>query len=326
MVTSILADGLSRRGFLAAGAAAGAGLAATASGAHASVQTGSADAAFAPFNPSDPAANVRAMARLAGDVEPGQTGRVRYVGRAFGYAPGEPIRPLYGIDGLGSTRIEMQEDGSARFLFSEFAVYTDLETGEPLTEWTNPFTGRTVPVWHQRNGPVNFTLRPDMNAFGAFQATESAPAFRLPWRIENGKATFALDVVSTRPNPLSVEEWPLESSGPEMHVSEHSAYVVEPELLADQSVTSLPFNAALQSLKPWHPWMLMGQRPGRVFARLNATKVAGLSGIDPRAAAFARENLADFIEAPESWTGAYNAAHGIYAATMSPAAPAGDGE
>ncbi|MGJ3230800.1 MAG: DUF1838 family protein [Oceanicaulis sp.] len=314
------AAGLSRRALFSTAAAGGAALAFAGAGA---VSARRSD--FAGFDPEDPAANVRAMARLAGDLNPLKTGHVRYVGRAFGAAPGEPVRPLYGLDGLGSTRIEMQEDGSARFLFSEFAVYTDLETGEPLTEWTNPFTGRTVPVWHQRNGPVNFTLRPGMNAFGAFEATEDAPGFRLPWRMENAMATFALDVVSTRPNPLSREDWPAESTGPQMHISEHSAYVVEPALLADDSVTSLPFNAALQSLKPWHPWMLMGERPGLVFARLTASKVSGLDAIDPRAAAFARAHMAEFIEAPAEWTGSYRTAHAIYADTQSPQPVAGEG-
>ncbi|MEM7728775.1 MAG: DUF1838 family protein, partial [Pseudomonadota bacterium] len=108
------------------------------------------------------------MARLAGDLDPSGVGRVHYSGRAFGVAPGEPVRPLYGIEGLGSNRIQSMADGTQRFMFAEFAVYTDLETGAPLTQWTNPYTNETLPVWHQRNGPVNFALSPAMNAFGAF--------------------------------------------------------------------------------------------------------------------------------------------------------------
>ena len=274
---------------------------------------GSASFAF-----DDPRANVRAMARFAGDLDPAKQGRVHYSGRAFAVVPGQPVRPIYGIEGIGSTRIEAIADGGYRFLFSEFAIYTDLETGLPLTQWTNPVTNEVVPVWHQRNGPINFALRPDMNAFGAFDAVDAAPAFKLPWVSEGELASFALDVTSQRKNPLDPATWPLESSGETMFLSEHSQYFVDRVALANEALTSLPFHAALQSQKPWHPWMMMGQRDGYVFTRMIANKVDGLDALPAPVAAFARENMAEWTQAPLEWTGAYASAHSIYAKTMSP--------
>lgn len=273
------------------------------------------------FDYRDPLSNVRAMARLAGDLTPNGIGRVHYSGRAFAIVPGEPVRPLYGIEGLGSTRIEPVENNQYRFLFSEFAIYTDLATGRPLDSFANPMTRETVPVWHQRNGPINFALRPEMNAFGAFDAVDQQPAFRLPWVVDGDTASFALDVTSARRNPLPPARWPRESSGEMMHLSEHSQYFVAASELADPGQTSLSFHAALQSNKPWHPWMLMGQRPGYVFTRMTARKVAGLDALPAPVAAYARANLNDWLEPPASWTGSYRSAHAIYAETMTPKAP-----
>ncbi|MEO0412839.1 MAG: DUF1838 family protein [Pseudomonadota bacterium] len=316
MPTLDLLNALPRRSFLvgtsvAVGAAALPG-SAVADGHDASTKTSSA------FDFEDPAKNVAVMARLAGDMSGERAGHVHYSGRAFGTLPGEPIVPLYGIEGMSSTKTLPVEDGKFRFLFSEFAIYTDLETGKPLSKWTNPYTNETLPVWHQRNGPVNFALSPKMNAFGGFNATQAAPAFRLPWRMIDGTASFALDVTSKRKNPLLPEKWPRESSGATMFVSEHSQYFVSPVDLANDAITDLSFHASLQSNKPWHPWMMMGQQPGGVFARLYARKVPGIEALDPSVAEVASTHLASFVEAPAEWTGTYKTAHSIYAATMQP--------
>nr|WP_070959368.1 DUF1838 family protein [Hyphomonas sp. Mor2] len=273
------------------------------------------------FDFDDPLNNVAAMARLAGDLDPAKSGRVKYKGRAFGLVPGQAIEPLYGIEGMGTNRIEVMPDGSHRFLFSEFAVYTDLKTGEPLSEWSNPFTGRVVEVWHQRNGPINFALSPGFNVFGQFDAVDSGDGFQLPWEMIDGYASFALDVTSKRSNPLTPETWPMESSGETMFISEHSQYFVDPMALSDESKTSLSFHATLQSNKPWHPWMQMGQRPGFVFARLSASKINGIGDLSPKVARFAQDNLADWIDAPSEWTGDYYTAHRIYGETKTPAGP-----
>jgi len=183
--SSALLDILSRRtvlsGFAGLAAAAPAALFSSSAVAMGDAKAVDATSSLPDFDFTDPDANVRVMARLAGDITGQRAGHVHYSGRVFGMMPGKPVKPFYGIEGMSSTKTIPIEDGKYRFLFSEFAIYTDLKTGAPLENWENPFTGEVVPVWHQRNGPVNFALSPKMNAFGGFNATEDAPGFRLPW-------------------------------------------------------------------------------------------------------------------------------------------------
>ena len=265
-----------------------------------------------------PAENVRTMARLTSTLEPGKQGYVRYTGRAYALHADGKNQPMYGIDGIGALRALPQPDGSIRFLFSEFAIYTDLATGKPLERWTNPL-GREVEVWHQRNGPVNYTLDPAKAMFGAFaRSGPPVQGFQLPWTQIGPFASFAIDAAVDRKNPLSPEEWPLESTGETLPTTEHSQYAVLLSDLADRDRPTLPFFASLQSLKPWHPWMAMGRTPGRVFARLVAQRVSGPEVLPPATLAVAERQLGAFMQAPESWTGAYKTAHAIYKETRTP--------
>ena len=258
--------------------------------------------------------NVRTMARLTSTLEPEATGFVRYRGKAFGLMEDGGQTALYDIDGVGALRALPQPNGAIRFLFAEFALYLDSVTGLPLDRWRNPVTGAEVEVWHQRNGPVNYELAPDSAMFGAFSSAQPAPApgFQLPWIMRGPFATFSLDVISNRPNPLDPAEWPLESSGPNLKTSEHSQYAVLRRDVENPQLNSLPFFASLQSLKPWHPWMLMGQRTGRVFTRMIAEKVPGPEVLPKTSYEYAKTNLSEYMSAPAAWTGQYVSAHTIY--------------
>jgi Protein of unknown function (DUF1838) len=268
----------------------------------------------------NPLENVRTMARLTSTLEPGKTGFVRYQGKAFGLLEDGRNVPFYNIDGIGALRALPQADGAIRFLFNEFALYLDPKTGVPLTQWTNPITNRTVDVWHQRNGPVNYEISPTKSMFGSFARTDgtAGEGFQLPWVMRGPFATFALDVVSSRKNALVPSEWPLESSGEMLPSTEHSQYSVLRRDIENKKLLSVPFFAALQSMKPWHPWMLMGQRPGRVFTRMVAQKVSGPEVLDSASLAYARTHLSEWMEAPASWTGEYVTAQAIYKATRKP--------
>lgn len=305
-----------RRRFALGGSAVGAAMALGACAAPARH-----DGATTAIDWNDPVFNVAAMARLTATMESGAQAHIHYLGKSFSVDPDGRTRPLYAVHGMGSLRAEPQPGGAVRFLFAEFAIACDLDSGEPLRRWRNPLTGDEVDVWHQRNGPVNYTLDPARAMFGNFRPVgggNPAPGFRLPWRIEGNRASFAVDVVSDRPNPLLPARWPRESSGPRLLSSEHSQYFVDVGDLADPSRLSVLFNAALQSLKPWAPWMLMGQRPGRVYTTLTARKVSGLDALPLAVAALARSELAAFAVAPTQWTGQYLTGHDLYAREQQP--------
>ena len=275
--------------------------------------------ASAALDLGDPATNVSIFARISSNTEPGSQGHVLYQGKAFGINEDGRTVPFYGIEGLGSLGAIAREEGAYGFLFNEFAIYTDLETGEPLQTWKNPLSGETVEVWHQRNGPVNYEIHPSKTDIAFFTLVQRGGGFRLPWVIDGDEASFRLDSISNRPNPLDPEKWPRESTGATLPISEHSQYFLKLSEINDPALTSLPFRAALQSLKPWHPWMLMGKQPGKVFTVMTARKVSGLDAMTPAVANYASKHLAGFTQAPREWTGEYVTAYSLYQKERQPA-------
>jgi len=268
---------------------------------------------------NDPAFNVRAFARLTTSIDPNVTSYILYEGQAFGIDGSGKTTPLYRIEGLGALKTQQGENGAVRFLMAECAMYLALDKNEVLDSWVNPISNRKVDVWHQRNGPVNFEIKPSSPSFGAFTRTGGAQGFLLPWVFDGDRATMTIDTVSNRKNPMTPADWPLESSGETLPTSEHSQYWTSRKDLENPKLDSVPYFAALQSLKPWHPWMMMGQAPGKVFTRMTSRKVKGPQALSAPALAYAQKNLSAYLEAPAEYNGAYVTAQSIYMKGRSPA-------
>lgn len=272
------------------------------------------------LNLDDPVDSVKAFTRLTASLDPSVETFTRYEGKAFALDSKGASIPLYGIEGIGALRTLPHEKGIIRFMMAECAIYTDLASGEVLTQWKNPLSEQTVDVWHQRNGPVNFEIDPAKASFGAFTRTgTAAPGFQLPWEFAGDEATYALDVIANRKNPMDPNVWKRESPGETLYSSEHSQYWTSRKALEDASLPSIEYRAALQSLKDWHPWMLLGDMPGKIFTRMTSRKVAGVSALSKPVRDYAEKNLAPFLSAPKSWTGAYTTAYSLYMKERSPA-------
>jgi hypothetical protein len=61
----------------------------------------------------------------------------------YAFVPGQRGRPLFNLEVIGVKRYEPIEGGWQR-VQREIALYTDLETGEVLRHWDNPWIQRDV--------------------------------------------------------------------------------------------------------------------------------------------------------------------------------------
>lgn len=83
-------------------------------------------------------------------------------GQYYGVVEGE-LKPLFGVLAVTYTRWRALAHGEWLSASFEHAYYTDLDHGEVMTHWTNPYTGQTctVPVW---TSPATArVLRPDLS-------------------------------------------------------------------------------------------------------------------------------------------------------------------
>ena len=161
---SDMQDTASRRKFLQkAGMAIGGGVIGAGASQSIAMSNTPADPASLPVDYStikynDNYWNRDAMARIQGDLEFGKQKFGWYRGTVRGIVPGEKHKKLFGFEGFSFARLEDNGDGTYNKLLREVGFYTDLETGEVMDEYYNPYIDETVPVVHIANDPFNYVI------------------------------------------------------------------------------------------------------------------------------------------------------------------------
>lgn len=208
-------------------------------------------------------------ARLDADIDPTKEKCGWIKGKAYGVRPNEKVRPLFGVEGFSFVRTKKLEDGSYRRMLREVVFYRNLETGEIMKEWDNPYTGERVKVVPIANDPFNFTIsefQPQAPSYGGLQKVEPKKVpFLQDWEYgPNGTMLLHTGLDMQYPNALQPDKWVRESSGVMNRVSEHFIYVVQKEDVENPYLTHIPHIGAWSRITPWLPWMLMGQAEGHV--------------------------------------------------------------
>jgi hypothetical protein len=261
---------------------------------------------------TSPVEHVNLFRRLSASSEDGAEVLMQYSGVTFGMVDDTRVVPLYGMEGVSPVRSYRQPDGSVRYLAREVAQFTDLATGDVLERWRNPFTDEIVEVWPLRNGPLNYALSPTTPVdSGGWNILTRPPGpapsqgFFVPVFIEGDNLVMALDAQATRKNPLQPSEWPRESTGEMLIYSEHNTWTAKLADIVNPDIPAPEIFAAWHSIKPWRPWMLMGQKPGRIYNHLRARKIARLDDLPRKILDYNEKHFPEFLSAPKDWTGVY---------------------
>jgi len=290
MLHTSIVDHLSgRRQFLQSAASLGAfgmmGAAAKADG-HASV------------NFDDPSENLRAYIKMTGNLDPTVETCGWFGGTLYANIGIEKMMPLCGVEGLGVMRIEPQGNNTYRVFNREFAVYTDLKTGEYLDDWVNPYTEERVRVFPIQNKRVMGEVAPIRKQ--DFDGTIVEIPFSPPWIIQDDKAFSLLELHAAFPNPMTPDKWPRESAGPINKTSEMFNRMTTLSELANPDTTSADYVGTWVRIGPWLPWMLIGQRDGHIVYRSFMNKTGAIENIPEKLRSYMEKNYPEFLEAPPS--------------------------
>lgn len=326
---------ISRRASLGFAAMAGAAAAipVMAKGATASERSASGPQKF-PFvtkiDFKDPLWTRDTYARIDGNLDPSMEKCGWLKGKAYGVRANEKVRPLFGVEGFSFTRTKRLEDGSVRRMLREIVFYRDLETGQILKEWRNPYTDETVRVVPIANDPFNFTIsafQPEPPSYGGLQQEKRAPKpFLQDWEYgPDGTMILHTGIDMIYPNALQPDKWVRESSGPMNRVSEHFIYVVKKADVENPHLTHIPHIGAWSRITPWLPWMLMGQAPGHISYFTHFQTIPdGIAGLPSDLVAAARAMDEKWLHAPTEDYGPSLSSLENYAREQTPApVPAG---
>jgi len=213
-----------------------------------------------PLDLSRPEGVIAANRKMACSLEDAKPVVFWWKGGAYSRVPGERDRHLFNVEGMNirqcGTVQDPQRGSGYRLVSREILLYLDLETGNPLEKWKNPWTGKENDVVQVTNDPVN---GPPIFPLGA----DGAPA---KWRGTSmkGRVWTSGEVPLFYKNPLGGDYQ--EYIGGDYQAMEMlTMFAYEKDLLdaSKKEVTDLTISWARTS--NWLPWMEMGDRVGMMI-------------------------------------------------------------
>lgn len=276
--------GVSRRTALQGAIALGSTGLATASAATAVAAATSAMPATLPdFN--DPLTVLRTHVKMVGTLG---RGRVVSFMRLNIYADlGEGnFVPFFTMNNILVDYWEPKADNQHEMRKYEVGFYTKYDGQEPLEEFANPVTGKTLPIHHFRLGPVPRLYTPT----GVF-AMGYTPKL-LPIEVIGDRVFLATQSIESRPDMLN--------PGQMAYTNSFMTFSAPLADIADPAVLSAPVHLQLHNKNRWAPWMGMGDRPGGTVARGFGGKVASLEALPEPVKAGARRFVPEIFDT-ENW-------------------------
>ena len=223
---------------------------------------------------------------------------------------GKTMEPMFRAGSLAFTRTYKVDDTSYRSMSNFTICYMDLQTGEVLESWYNPWLKRTVKVVNYAS-TLHTLVRP-------MRTINRDAKVRVEWTVDGDNVIRWSDAVIVKPNPITPEKWPKASVGATYYKNQSAQVIARLDELEDEKRTSVDAVSFGQRHGPWYPWQEMGQAPGRTYRRDVSRKAARLEDVRGPIPAYAAKHFPDYMHAPKEWTGVYMDPETLWAETMPP--------
>ncbi|CAF3375343.1 unnamed protein product [Rotaria sp. Silwood1] len=152
----------------------------------------------------------------------------------------------------------------------ETQLYIDVNTGEKLNQWSNPYTGNIVSVIHVANDPVQSTMSTDKFSIKGYLTSEN-------------QIVLPIDVNLFYPNPLFENETLRHYSKEKFYqAGEYFKFFTTLNQITNESLTQVnQMDLSWTRISPILPWMNMStQYNGTLVFSAQGTKISSLTQID----------------------------------------------
>ena len=246
---------------------------------HAVAQAGGSTAGGA-MDLDDPATSLRAYIKLRGSLDNEPVFDV-VQGRVYAILPGEPVRPLFRMIGaqrsLYTFRSALEYQATTRYL----GWLLDWDSGWPLEQWTNPWSGERCVVPTTRYGPSTVHIQSD-RVVPAGADSEAPATGRRPWFVL-GEVVHMLDeILLAAP------------AGPDYPKADLMTFSGRWQDLADAGRSRIPARLGFSAMEPWRDWMQM-DRPGMLWWHVAGVKLDGPQDFPPELLALVQAGDAEFL-------------------------------
>jgi hypothetical protein len=209
-------------------------------------------------------------------------------GVVWSMIPGRKAQALMLGHGVNVTRCLKDATGYV-FLQRECLIWSDLASGTPLSTWFNPYTERTVEVFHIENDSVS----------SHYDAEGPKGPYRMRYMENTGDVTFYNDLFYATPSPLNVEDYPAYVASSVYEGAGLYHFHVKRADLDNPGVTAAPMTSSHTGIRQWLPWMEMGAWTGQLVLPSRGKKLANGAADLPRPLrTWMEKNLPRYLGAP----------------------------
>jgi hypothetical protein len=198
-----------------------------------------------------------------------------WLGDAYARVPGEADRLLFKVEGMNIRQCVTVKDDKRgtgwRLVTRELLIYFDPKTGEPLSTWQNPFTGKANTVIQTANDPVNqppmFATRRDGSPT-VWQGTSNGDMW---WM------TLTIPLLYDNPLQGGYQKY----VGGRYHATEMFNFMGDLSDLLNPKRDSAQARVGWVRIASWLPWMEMGDRAGLMYIHAAGRKLEKFEDLSP---------------------------------------------
>ncbi|MDX2145781.1 MAG: DUF1838 family protein [Rhodospirillaceae bacterium] len=262
--------------------------------------------AYPGYDWADPNLNLQTFSRMFGTLEPGKIGYMYFFGRGVGTTSPSDYTPLFRLESIATSLATVQSDGAVHYKAGQIILFLDWNTGEVLDSWRNPYTNEVCEVFHYRDHPLGYTVdhaRPekrytdDRDRVSVDPTADSSRGRPVTWHFRKNWAfgeNFSATKIKTRLDP---QVWRRESVGDYWTTFEHYQWQAKIEEIADPSIPQIKsFRGDFQTFKPWDPWMMMDQRPGKIFQQKTVMNIDNFDAVPRHVMAYVEKHMAQYLD------------------------------
>jgi hypothetical protein len=214
--------------------------------------------------------------------------------RATQYAVVDTIlTPLYHLLNASFQKFQRIDANSYAISMLELAYFTDLESNQPLSEFTNPFTKQSGAVPPAMFGPNFVTLTTD-----GLQPPENFPFGTLTFAGQLGPGYTDENDVWVREDTLVKMTSANPAFGNYIY-NELVTYRGNWNELNDPAVPSAAASITYNTTSNWRPWMMPGDTPGHIMSEGFGNKVSCVDDLPADYLTIARQLDPEVIADPE---------------------------
>ena len=257
------------------------------------VRVSSAQAEMLDLDPSNPAHTLMITRKLAHTLD---GGIVYWWAKLLRMAVVDKIAtPLWNVHvgALLKTR-DFDEQGAYETTAISMVFYTDLETGEYMQTFRNPFTAQEVEIGY-------FPARPSKRVASTDESPEERPGregFKSISIHPLGPALIEGDDVWVRDDDIFRSEPLTPEAGLPFRGNDWSTYHGSLKDVANPEVKNAPATWHFNDILSYPPWLGMGDRPGDFVSRGFGRKGSSFDGMPARLQEFIRMRHPEIYEDP----------------------------